>query len=149
MRKDAMKDKITIAGRVRPNDYFSDHAWFVGELTKAQFARIKRASKIVAKQQAYALVFFDGSVDSLRSLRRSVAETVDLFVGEDDDAESMDDAPVLDACNENETECMTLNVTDSDVYWTWGEKFVDGEVETYEIPIEDLAKAFAKKQNRC
>lgn len=147
MRKDAMKDKITIAGRVRPNDYFSDHAWFVGELTKAQFARIKRASKIVAKQQAYALSFFDGSVDSLRSLRRSVAETVDLFVGEDDDTEYMDDVPVLDA--PNETECMTLNVTDSDVYWTWGEKFVDGEVETYEVPIEDLAKAFAKKQNRC
>ena len=142
-----MKDKITIAGRVRPNDCFSDHAWFVGELTKAQFARIKRASKIVAKQQAYALVFFDGSVDSLRSLRRSVAETVDLFVGEDDDAEYMDDVPVLDA--PNETECMTINVTDSDVYWTWGEKFVDGEVETYEVPIEDLAKAFAKEQNRC
>ena len=142
-----MKDKITIAGRVRPNDYFSDHAWFVGELTKAQFARIKRASKIVAKQQAYALVFFDRSVDSLRSLRRSVAETVDLFVGEDDDAESMDDVPVLDA--PNETECMTINVTGSDVYWTWCEKFADGEVETYEVPIEDLAKAFAKEQNRC
>ena len=143
MRKDAMKDKITIAGRVRPNDYFSDHAWFVGELTKAQFARIKRASKIVAKQQAYALVFFDGSVDSLRSLRRSVAETVDLFVGEDGDTESMDDVPVLDA--PNETEGMTINVTDSGVYWTWGEKFVGGEVETYEIPIEALEKAFAKK----
>ena len=142
-----MKDKITIAGRVRQNDYFSDHVWFVGELTKAQFARIKRASKIVAKQQAYALSSFDGSIDSLRSLRRSVAETVDLFVGEDDDTESMDDVPVLDA--PNETECMTLNVTDSDVYWSWGEKFVDGEVETYEVPIKDLEKAFAKKQNRC
>ena len=142
-----MKDKITIAGRVRQNEDFYDHVWFVGELTKAQFASIKRASKIVAKQQAYALVFFDGSVDSLRSLRRSVAETVDLFVGEDDDAESMDDVPVLDA--PNETECMTINVTCSDVYWTWGEKFVGGEVETYEVPIEDLAKAFAKKQNRC
>ena len=59
----------------------------------------------------------------------------------------MDDVPVLDA--PNETECMTINVTDSDVYWTWGEKFVDGEVETYEVPIEDLEKAFAKKQNRC
>lgn len=138
-----MKDKITIAGRVRQNDYFSDHVWFVGELTKAQFARIKRASKIVAKQQAYALVSFDGSVDSLRSLRRSVAETVDLFVGEYDDVESMDDVPVLDA--PNETECMTINVTDSNVYWTWGEKFVSGEVETYEVPIEDLEKAFAKK----
>ena len=142
-----MKDKITIAGRVRPNDYFSDHAWFVGKLTKAQFARIKRASKIVAKQQAYALVFFDWSVDSLRSLRRSVAETVDLFVGGDDDMEFKDDVPVLDA--PNETECMTSNVTSSDVYWTWGEKFVSGEVETYSVPIEELAKAFAKKQNRC
>jgi len=142
-----MKDKITITGRVRPNDCFSGHDWFLGELTKAQFARIKRVSKIVAKQQAYALVFFDWSVASLRSLRRSVAESVDLFVGEDGDAESMDDVPVLDA--PNETECMTINVTGSSVYWTWGEKFVGGEVETYEVSIENLEKAFAKKQNRC
>jgi hypothetical protein len=115
------------------DDHFDGFDFGIIEMTQFEMYRIRTMSELVKTAKAtihdgaYKFVAWDGGIETMKT---------------DYDAETLEDGrlPFLAHTDEYEgrIECVCLNVTDSEFFWTFYPKHTDIRCETKNYPISVL-----------